>query len=218
MLFEGLIFLAGAGAKAIVDVLVKRFAARRGTLDYIKGDCGFFVKAHLDGGRVVEALTHQPELADPTARSFVLRLRGELLNDSDATKLLLAPTVIFVHTSGRHHLSINPTFEVEGKRAASVSLPPHSATQVTVYVTVPRSGLDDTYAQTLPILEFPIPGGEKRLRFKASAASFYGDPIAFWPKHGDKPVIYGSPAIPQSDDGLPDPLVQPTGEKPPAAD
>jgi len=218
MLAEAFSFLAGVVAKAIADHVIKGAAARFGALDYIKRDCGFFVNAHLEDGRVIEAVTRHPELADPEARSFVLTIRGELLNDSGIQRVLLAPAVMFVHTSGRKNRYVNPILAVAGKEAASITLPPHSATPIAVYVTLPRKGIADNYAQTLPILEFPLPGGKRRLRFRASGASFYGDPTAFWPKDGDIPIVPEFSVVTQSSDAPLDSSTQPTGKKPPAAD
>ena len=189
MLYEASIFVGGVVVKAVIDVAVKRIAAGIGALHYVRRDCGFLASVNLEDGRTVEALTHEPDIAAPDSPAVTLTIRGELLNDSDATKILLAPRIIFVHVSGKHEIYTNPTLEVAGKEVASLSLPPRSSTVVTVRVPLPKSSLDN-YAQTLPLLEFGVPGKEKKVRFRASGVSFYGEPSAFWPKEGDTPVVY----------------------------
>ena len=191
MFYEIGIFFGGVVATAVITTIVKQIFANIGPLHYIERDCGFLATVHLEDGRAVEALTHEPDIAAPKSLAVPLTIRGEVINESDATRILLAPKIIFVHVSGRQEIYANPEFEVAGKEAASVSLPPRSTTVVTVRAPLPKNSLD-RYAQTLPLLEFPFPGGKKKVHFRASGISFYGEPSAYWPKEGDTPVTYGN--------------------------
>jgi hypothetical protein len=188
MLYEASIFVGGVVAKAVIDATVKRIAAGLGALHYVRHDCGFLTSVGVEDGRTIEALTREPDIAAPNSSAVTLTIRGELLNDSDGTKILLAPRIIFVHVSGKHEIYENPTLEVAGKEGASLSLPPRSSTVVTVRALLPKSSLNH-YAQALPLLEFGLPGKRKKIRFRASGVSFYGEPSAFWPKEGDIPVV-----------------------------
>lgn len=185
-------FLAGLAAKEAMS----RVFASVGEIGFVKRECGFFAKARLDNGREIEVRCMNPEQMFPGELSYPLRIRGDLFNDTERAALFIETKVLFLHPSGPR-LLVSPTILVDGKETRVFTVPARSRIDLHLEIPVTKSELLRHYAQTLPVLKLTT-ANKRELTIRASATSFYGDPIAVWRRQGNLPVLL-SDIIPDAD-------------------
>lgn len=180
-------FLVGALVAETAREVVTRVAARLGRVTYVRRDCGFFGNATLEDGSTVETRFMDPKKLCPDALAYNLLIRGTLINDTAATQFFSEISVEFFKPSGHSITWRDPKVVVGGSEVLVLALQPSSATDVTVAVPIPAPSLFKDFSQALPILVLRSETG-KTLRFRASSTSFYGYPMAVWPRTGELPV------------------------------
>ncbi len=173
--------------REIAGLVFKRVAARVGKIGFVPKECGFFCEVETKEGTKVDSL-FRPDNMFLDKQVLPLRITGDLYNSSETQVLFTNPVIRFVHPTGTKVTYKDPAVFVNGCEASTITVPAHGFSQLKIFVKIYRDALRDTYAQTIPFLNVSTVSGSTR-SFRLSSVSFYGDPIAVWPREGKLPVF-----------------------------
>lgn len=173
--------------REIAGQVIKRFGARAGRIGCIQKECGFYCKVRTDDGRVLDTL-FQPDKMFLDQQALELRITADLFNDSDTPAIFTKPVVRFIGPEGNRIIHKTPRVFTKGQEISTFMIPAHGILEFTILVLLPRGRLQPTYAQTIPFLDVERPSGTNR-SFRLSNVSFYGYPMAAWPRKGSLPIV-----------------------------
>ena len=158
-----------------------------GPIEFVPKACGFYSLSETEDGRTLRGLFHPDNMfldRDP----LPLYCEGDIVNDTDTPLVLREPRITFLHPGGSRIVHRNPKMQVEGSEVATVTVPAHGVSEISITIPIHRDDLAETYAETIPVLHLTSPAGRK-FEFRLDSSSFYGRNIVVWPRKSSLPVF-----------------------------